>query len=54
MIRRWFKKYGISVALHGDQNADRNIEGPEDYEIPSAEEAYEFQLQSELSSCEEE
>ena len=50
MIRRWFKKYGIAVALDGG----RNIEGPEDYEIPSAEEVCEFQLQSESSSCEEE
>ena len=54
MIRQWFKKYGIAVALDGGQNGDRNIEGPEDYEIPSTEEAYEFQLQSESSSFEEE
>ena len=54
MIRGWFKKYGIAVALDGGQNADRNIEGPEDCEIPSAEEVCEFQLQSESSSCEEE
>ena len=33
------------------ENGDLNIEGLEDYAIPSAEEAYEFQLQRESSSC---
>ena len=45
---------GITLALDGSENADLNIEGLEDYEMPSAEEAYEFQLQSESSSCEKE
>ena len=33
------------------ENADLNIEGLEDYEMPSAEKAYEFQFQRESSSC---
>ena len=38
----------------GSKNADLNSEELEDYKIPSTEEAYEFQLQSGSSGCEEE
>ena len=54
MISRSFKKCGITLALDGSENADLSIDGLEDYEMPSAEEEYELQLQSESSSCEEE
>ena len=36
------------------ENVDLNVEGLEDYVMPSAKKAYDFQLQSESSSCEEE
>ena len=54
MISRNFKKCGINLALDGSENADLNIEGLEEYEMSSAEEAYEFLLPSKSSSCEEE
>ena len=54
MINRSFKKCDITLALDGTENADLNIEGLKDYEMPPAEEAHEFQLQSESSSCEKE
>ena len=54
VISRSFKKFGITLALDGSENVDLNIEGLKDYEMPSAEEAYELQLQSESSSCEQE
>ena len=54
MISRSFKKCGITLALDESENADLNIDGLGDYEMPSAEEAYEFQLQSKSTSCEEE
>ena len=54
MISRSFKKCGIFLALDRNKNPDLNIKVLEDYEMPSTEEAYEFQLQSESSSCEEE
>ena len=43
MIRS-FKKCGITLALNGSENVDLNIEGLEDYEMPPAEEAYQFQV----------
>ena len=54
MKSRSFKKSGITLALDETENANLNIEGLEDYEMPSAEEAYEFQLQSGSSSYKEE
>ena len=54
MVSWSFKNCDITLALDGSENADPNIEGLEDYEMPSAEEAYEFQLQSKSSSCEDE
>ena len=54
MINRNFKKCGISLALDVSKNADLNIEGLEDYKMLSVEETYEFQLQRESSSNEEE
>ena len=53
-ISRTFKKCGITLALNWSEIADLNIEGLEYYKIPSAEEAYELQLHSESSICEEE
>ena len=53
-ISRTFKKCGITLALDWSEIADLNIEGLEYYKIPSAEEAYELQLHSESSICEEE
>ena len=44
MTGRSFKKCGITLALDESENADLNIEGLEDYEMPSAKKAYEFQL----------
>ena len=54
MVSRSFKNCDITLALDGSENVDSNVEGLEDYKMPSAEEAYEFQLQSKSSSCEEE
>ena len=53
-ISRTFKKCGITLALDWSEIADLNIEGLEYYKMPSAEEAYELQLHSESSICEEE
>ena len=44
MISWSFKKCGITLVLNGSENVDLNIEGLEDYEMPPAEEAYEFQV----------
>ena len=44
----------ITLELDGSENAALNIEGLKDYEMPSAVEAYEFYLQNESFSCEEE
>ena len=44
MIIWRFKKCGITLVLNGSENVDLNIEGLEDYEMPPAEEAYEFQV----------
>ena len=54
MINRNFKKCRISLALDVSKNAVLNIEGLEDYKMLSVEETYEFQLQRESSSNEEE
>ena len=54
MISQSFEKCGFTLTLDGSENADLNIEGLEDYEMSFAEKTYEFQVQSELSSCEEE
>lgn len=54
MIGRSFKKCGITLVLDGSENVNLNVEGLADYKMPSVEEAYELQLQSELFSCEEE
>ena len=53
-IDQRFKKCGITLALDGSENTVLNIEWLEDYKMSSVEEAYEFQLQSESSNCEEE
>ena len=53
MMNQSFRKCGITLELDGSENADLNIEQLEDYEMPSAEEAYEFQLQRKSSCCEE-
>ena len=47
-----FQKCGITIALHASQNADLNIKVLEDYEMPSAKKAYDFQLQSKSLTCE--
>ena len=54
MISRSLEKCGITLALDGSENADLNTEGLKDCKMPSAEEAYEFQLQGKSSSCGEE
>ena len=54
MICRSFKMCSITLVLDVRENADLNIEVLKNYEMPSPEEAYEFYLQSESSSCEEE
>ena len=54
MISQSFEKCGFTLRLDGSENADLNIEGLEGYEMSFAEKTYEFQVQSELSSCEEE
>ena len=43
-----------TLALDRSENTDLKIEGLEDYKMAYAEEAYEFQVQSESSRYEEE
>lgn len=54
MTGQSFKKCDITLALNGSENVNLNTERLADYKMPSVEEAYELQLQSELFSCEEE
>ena len=53
-MSRSFRQRGVTLGLDGSENADLNIEVLEYCKMPSTEEAYEFQLQSESFSFEEE
>ena len=46
-ILRGFKKCGISLSLDGSENAETHIESIEEYELPTANEITEFELDSE-------
>ena len=47
MIVRSFKKCGISLSLNGSKNGEIHIESIEEYELPTANEITEFELDSE-------
>ena len=46
MVERSFKKYGISLYLDGSENGEIHIESIEEYELPTANEITEFELDS--------
>ena len=47
MVVRSFKKCGISLSLGGSNNGEIHIESIEEYELPTANEITEFELDSE-------
>ena len=47
MVVRSFKKCGISLSLDGSENGEIHIESIEEYELPTASEITEFELDSE-------
>ena len=47
MVVRSFKKCGISLSLDGSENGEIHIESIEEYELPTANEITEFELDSE-------
>ena len=47
MVARSFKKCGISLSLDGSENGEIHIESIEEYELPTANEITEFELDSE-------
>ena len=47
MVVRSFKKCGISLSLDGSENGDFHIETIEEYQLPTADEITEFELDSE-------
>ena len=47
MVARSFKKCGISLSLDGSENGESHIESIEEYELPTANEITEFELDSE-------
>ena len=47
MVVRSFKKCGISLSLDGSENGEVHIESIKEYELPTANEITEFELDSE-------